>query len=492
MLLVDEWRDAWRSESSGHRRAIIAVVVIGAALRLLHLWQPIRYDEAVTWMYFARHDWARALSTYTYPNNHLLHTALVKASAMVLGSEPWVLRLPALFAGLLVLPASWATIHSLYGSRAALIALPLVATSGGMILYSTNARGYMLVVLAFLLLLLCARRILAGRQDWIALALVGALGLWTVPTMLLPLGAVLVWLGLSLFVENRASQLRKLLVTAGVTVALALLLYAPVISREGLAAITRNRFVAPIAWLEFFRLMPESIIGALSSWSLGVPPVISVVFLLCAAVALRRHASVTTTRVGLPLAVFVWCCWLLVVNHRPPFSRVWLWLMPLVAALSAAGVVLLLDRWPARTRAISQRLPIVSVAMALLLGGSVALSRAVFRSTDTGTYQDAAAATELLRGVVRDGDRVIAAIPTNAPLQYHMHRAGLDSTLLLRDERTATRLIVVVDPLEGQRYQDVVARSVARDTTLFGGPQRMARLPNSALFLLNRRNVQAR
>src|SRR5207253_11250661 len=111
------------------------VLAIGAALRVLYLAQPIRYDEAVTYMYFVRLPWAEALSTYTYPNNHLFHTLLAKASVTVFGNSPWALRLPAFFAGVLVVPASYLTIRALYGARAALIAAGLVASSGVLILY---------------------------------------------------------------------------------------------------------------------------------------------------------------------------------------------------------------------------------------------------------------------------------------------------------------------------------------------------------------------
>jgi len=36
-----------------------------------------------------------------------------------------------------------------------------------------------------------------STADWIAFAVVAALGLWTIPVMLFPLGAVALWLALS-------------------------------------------------------------------------------------------------------------------------------------------------------------------------------------------------------------------------------------------------------------------------------------------------------
>jgi hypothetical protein len=77
-------------------RPLIAIVVIGALLRGYYLTQPMRYDESVTYLYFASQSWTTVVSSYTYPNNHVFHSLLVKAFATILGDDPWVLRsLPA-------------------------------------------------------------------------------------------------------------------------------------------------------------------------------------------------------------------------------------------------------------------------------------------------------------------------------------------------------------------------------------------------------------
>ena len=71
---------------------LIVLVAIGALLRLYYLRQPMRYDESVTYLYFASQSWTTVVSSYTYPNNHVFHSLLVKAFATVLGDDPWVLR----------------------------------------------------------------------------------------------------------------------------------------------------------------------------------------------------------------------------------------------------------------------------------------------------------------------------------------------------------------------------------------------------------------
>lgn len=492
MVLLDEFRDAWRSEPRDHRIALTILLSIGVALRVLYLAQPMRYDEAVTYMYFVRLPWSEALSTYTYPNNHLFHTLLAKGSVALFGNFPWALRLPAFLAGVAVIPASFVVARALYGARAALIAVGLVASSGVLALYSTNARGYSLVVLAFLLLVLLALRLRAGadQSQWIAFAAIAALGLWTIPVMLYPLGCVVGWYALTALVEQRQSELKRLLIALGVAGLLTILLYWPVFSRSGVAAVTRNRFVAPSPWFDFFNELPGTVGEALRSWGLGLPPLLSIALLLCAVYAVARHASMSPLRIGIPLTAFVWSAWLLVVNHRAPFPRTWLWFVPIAAGLAGAGMVDVVGRLGERGRRIAERgVPLVAVVLAVACGFSVVTSFAVLLTRDTGTYREAEEATEVLRQFLRPRDRIIAAIPTNGPLEYYLHRAGIDRAQLYFDARLADRAVGIVDFAEGQSLEALMAQSFVRDTLVWGKPVAVAQLPASLIVVFPRKNA---
>ena len=63
------------------RRLLVAICLLGALLRLTCLFQPIRYDEAVTWTEFASRPFVEVVSSYTDPKNHVFHTFLVKVAA---------------------------------------------------------------------------------------------------------------------------------------------------------------------------------------------------------------------------------------------------------------------------------------------------------------------------------------------------------------------------------------------------------------------------
>jgi 4-amino-4-deoxy-L-arabinose transferase-like glycosyltransferase len=497
LVLIDELRDAWRTESRDDRVAFLCILVIAIDIRLLYLRQPMRYDEAVTYLYFVRQPWADALSLYTYPNNHLFHTVLAKASVTLFGASPWALRLPALLAGTLIVPATYAVARELYDSRSALYASAITAASGALVLYSTNARGYSIVGLAFLVLVLQALRLSRGAtpSEWLVFAVIAALGLWAIPIMLYPLGAVALWFALLALVEGRQKELRRFVIALGVTAGLTLMVYLPVISREGLAKITQNKFVQPSGWLEFFEQISVTGAEALTSWSLGVPPLISMTLAGCAIYALWHHARLSKVKVGLALASFVWSAWVLALNHRAPFARVWLWFLPFVAILAAVGGVELLLRWRRSRRVVEERSPTLSVALSLGLALSVVFSYAVLLTRDTGTYREASQAAAVFARVLRDGDLVLVGLPTNAPLAYYLDRLGIPLTVLTQDEKTARRVFAVFDRAEGQDLDRIIGNSGVKDSTLFMRPAMVAELQASVIVVFQRRtpsNVPAK
>jgi hypothetical protein len=126
---------------------VALITLAGAALRARYLSQPMRYDEAFTYLAYASQPLAKGLARYDYPNNHLLHTLLVHVTTTVFGNHPWSLRLPAYTAGVALVPAWWWAVRGLYPGAAGLLTAGLVAGSSPLVEFSTNARGYMLVAL---------------------------------------------------------------------------------------------------------------------------------------------------------------------------------------------------------------------------------------------------------------------------------------------------------------------------------------------------------
>ena len=414
----------------------------------------MRYDESVTYLYFASKSWATVVSSYTYPNNHVFHSVLVKAFATVLGDDPWVLRLPAFIAGVAMIPVTYAVGRRLFGSAAAYGGAALVAVSGALTLYSTNARGYTMICLASLLL---ANALLSVRErpstaQWSVVVVVVALGMWTVPVMLYPAGGLALWFVLSALREDTSqprSDFARLVLAALAATILTVLFYSPILAKDGPAPLIGNSFVRASAWHVFFREIWLSIKPTFAASTIGYPVVVSALIAVCAVVGLVEERKTSGMRVSMAGSMSVWCALVLILTHRTPFSRVWLFLVAPVAIVAGHGVMRIVSRLPPTPRRFTAHDGLPGVALAIALALVVILTHGVDRSRDTGTLPDAEQITKGLSGSLRPGDRVFAPIPSNAPLAFYFAQAGLNPAYLSSVPTDSSRVYVVVNTGEG-------------------------------------------
>jgi hypothetical protein len=414
------------------RRDVISVglvMFLALGLRLAFVAQPMRYDESLTFNELASRPLYYGLSYYPDPNNHLLNTLLVHIAYAVLGNQPWVLRLPALVAGVLLAPATYALGRALYGSRgAAVLAAALVATSSYVIEYSTNSRGYTLQALCFVVMLglvhIGTRR--SSASALLLAAVIAALGAYALPTMLYGVVIAVAWVLVG--IRRVRPRFAQLAVVGTLIAALVFLLYLPVVLISGPESLSSNRFVAPLTLPEFADQLPASLRSTWAFWNRDV--LLPIAVLLVLGFAVRTVIDVRVRRVPLGVLAVAVCLVLVGVQRVAPFERVWIFLMPLYFAIAAAGFGRL--AWVGA--------PIVAAigAFAVLTSGSV------LESGETGTFPEAEAVAMALQGRVQAEDAVVTTLPTSLPeLQYYFPRAGLPTGVLVRTPDQAAHLSVV-------------------------------------------------
>jgi hypothetical protein len=470
----------------GERQAVWLITASAVIGRLATLSQPMRYDESVTWAYFVGRPWSTIVSSYPFPNNHVFFSLLAKATSALAPFQPWALRLPAFIAGVAVVPLTWAVGRRYAGSTAGLLAAALAAGCTTLMLYSTNARGYSLVVALFLVLLLLADRLRerARLGDFALFAAVAAIGLYTIPVMLYPLGVVGAWLLLVARREGGAAGRRLavgVVAASALAVAIAGLLYEPIIRTAGVGALTGNRFVQASTWPVFLADLPRHVIETLLTWTSPLPWWLAPLLLVAALFGLRRPGP--SDRPSLVLATAGWCSALLLLTHRVPFVRVWLFLVPLFLLAVARGMV----HWARGPRA--QRVaasPLAAVAIAALVTSIALVTDAVRSSADTGAFPAAHAVTDRLAGEIRAGDRVLAPIPTNGPLLYYFSQRGLDTAVLSTPPDRTRRAYLVLDPERGRSLNWAVSVGMI-DPSRYADPTLLMREPGVELWRTERR-----
>ncbi|MEP6990651.1 MAG: hypothetical protein ABJA80_06950 [bacterium] len=464
---------------------VLALTALALAGRAALLREPMRFDEAVSWAYYVGRSWGTIVGTYQHPNNHVLYSLLAKASAAWAGYPPWALRLPALVAGVAIVPLTWAVGRRFADDTTARIAAALSVGSTPLILYAINARGYSLVVALFLVALLAADRLRAQETTgrWLTFVACGALGLYTIPIMLYPFGVAATWLALSARTLAAGAR-RRFLVRVGAAFAAALavagLLYLPILRSAGVGALLGNKFVAPSPWPVFFAEAPGNFAATLGRWASPLPWWATLIMLALALVGMRR--PVRADRPSLALATLLWCSAVLLVTHRSPFVRVWLFLLPLYLLAVARGITWCASRFGGRAfvQSAATSVALACAMLALALG-----THAVPRNDETGVFPEAERITAEMAPRLRPSDRVLAPIPAIGPLLYYFPRVGADTALLTVPLERADHAWLVLDRRAGQDLAWAVRQGMV-DPREFPNPRLVATYPDAELWELPR------
>ena len=474
----------WTETPRPHQIFLIALFSAGIVVRMSFLFQPIRHDEAFTFTNYASKPLVLALSNYSFPNNHLFHTFLVHISFLCFGNHEWALRLPAFTAGILFLPVAYLTIRQFYNGQVALVSLALVSTASPLIEYSTNARGYMFICLFFFLLLSMAIHLnkQSDKTIWICFSLIGALGLYTIPTMVYPLAIVYVWFFASILrTPDFRPNLRRLLKSGMAMGLLTGLFYTPVFLGSGTGALFGNRFVrgAP-TWFSFSSGLMDSCTELWQQWTSDYPLALTVFLIVCLAVGCLRfsHRTPTSFLIALPV-----CLLLITVQRVIPPERTWLFLLPLIFAWTANGLIFFLE-WCPSQKVITILLPAgILVLLALSLPGSIQNLSHDY-PYGPGTLRDANLMTEILATTLVETDRVVT-IATAAPLEYYFNRQNVSIQYLRRPFQEANRILLIV--MESKYTLAEVMEISHIPSEQFSSPELWHRYDSAAIFTLVRR-----
>jgi hypothetical protein len=461
-ILARDFRSAATSLPAIDLFALACLVCFAAVLRIPFLSQPMRYDEAITFLEYASRPFYVALSFYSTPNNHLFHTLLVRLAYLALGNHPWALRMPTLLAGLCLVPATYAAARSLYRSHGALLAAALVASSSILIEYSTNARGYCVVCLLFMMMIPVAAYA-ARHQNWAAwllLAVVSAFGFYTIPIMLYPFGGVVVWLLISIAIGDAPGDAQPgargavagLFVACVLTMLLAGELYSPVLAVSGPKAVFANKWVTASPLPVLVHRLPASLASTWRDWNRDLPMWLTAILAAGFVISLLWHRRGGRQRVPLALALLLWAGPLVFAQRVIPFERVWLFALPLYFIGAAAGLAIALEPVFSRLH-LRHAMALVAVVLALFAGLRVERSGSVYL-TNEGRGMPALAAW--LKGQLRPGDAIVAVPPSDGPLRYYLQHEGVPTSFLAGYKGHGThRRFVVVNETSGETVPQV-------------------------------------
>jgi 4-amino-4-deoxy-L-arabinose transferase-like glycosyltransferase len=472
--------------------AVGLLTLAGAALRISRLDHPMRYDESFTLLRYAFPPEPARWVDYSTPNNHVLHTLLVRMVVSLGGVTPPGVRLPALLAGVALVPVTaWLALRLTDRPPAAVCAAALVGGSSLLVEYSVNARGYSLLCLLTLgmalatLALGCRPRRWA---PWVAWCLLAAAGAVIIPVMVYPAGILALLLAAHALLagrEKRRHILSRLPAAIVVAVVLSTVLYLPVFAVSGADSVLANRFVTPRPRGEVLAELPATAARTLADWGRDTSWAWRV--LVGGGVAAAAVFGVARRRVLLllPPVSGVLLLAAAMAHGVVPFPRVWMFLLPLSLVTAACG----LSELAALPRSRRFRLAASGVVMLAVLAaaadaGARSLGRDYLVSEDPRTLVDAEGIIEALHaeGLADGRTALLSESPSWPPLAYYALLHAPDGFCSPADPRRR-RAVAVVGPT--QTLEGVLAAN-APAASRFGHFQHWRDYPRATVYLASR------
>jgi hypothetical protein len=449
---------------------VLAITLAGLLFRLAYLRQPVGFDEAYTYLAFSTQPIIHIFTDYSYPNNHIFHTLLVALTSRALGiNAVWVMRLPALITGVLIIPAAYLAGRQVYNARAGMIAALLTAVAPQFINFSAEARGYTLLCLAALILVWLAARLLQQSHwsGWAVFCLTGILGALTIPIMLYPLAAVFVWMVCEILLRNgwKPFPIRALLPvfgSAALTFMGTIVVYLPVILYgTGYRSLTSNNFVAPEAWPVFWPDFINRLQNTWGSWYMDTSIVLAILSVIGFAVSLLLHRRGSSTRLHLAIPTVVVIFTIVIVQRVAPMPRIWQFLQGWFDLWVGAGLAWLLGLIPGGRWKHAPTLLLAALTLFALADRTIQVSREAPKLSQPGVEESVA---HLLKDQVHKGDLIVTVIPMSTQIKYYYNQLDDYRSWFYNSgqNQTVSQVLVVVNA----KYDETLESNLSRNKLL--------------------------
>lgn len=452
-----------KNERKSHLASIFIIIIISIIVRVFFLSQPMKDDEAFTFIHYASRPLSVGLTLYDFPNNHIFHTMLVHISTRIWGNDPWAIRMPALLAGVFLVVATYGMTRIFFNKHAALITAALIASSNRFIVFSTNARGYTMIYLIFIVLFILATYFFKKNKTsgTLFFIILSALGFYTIPAMLYPFGIVVMWIFLTALVQpDKTIQkfaLNELALSLVLVISITFFLYIPVIIANDLLSIMTNPSVGAKTWSAFIEILPISLKVTWNHWNIDIPVWLRIILIIGFIISLIYHKRLSKFQIPILLSIIIVMIPLLMIQRIVTYTRIWLFLLPIYFTLASSGIVFFLKSIPRKTfKGYGLIFNILIVFLSCYLCFNIIHTKTVYYSDVTGSLRDAENISLFLKDRIQSDDCVIATSPSYNPLQYYFQLHGISTNYLKKDFISCNRIIIVVNETNNQNLENIL------------------------------------
>lgn len=417
-------------ELAGFPSWVLIAVVIGVGVRTYFLSQPMRGDEAYSFLKFVNGN-VQNLFNYSEPNNHILNTILIKISTLIWNVHPATIRFPVILAGVLSIPLLYGLAREHYSTPSSgLLAIFGFAVHPYFILYATNARGYSIIVFFTIALALVGMKfIIRPSKAYIfSLSCISALGMFTIPTMALSIAGITCWLSVLLILKRQYSfwdLLTKYLVPYSLLTGLfTFILYTPVIVvNNGVTPITSNKFVQSQTWQNFFPHLIPQMQMTLQEFNRDIPAWLIWFVTIFAGLGIYRSFKERdwNTLLLLP-ALLIGASIIVFIQRILPYPRTWIYLIPFFLLIADVGFAYIIDHT-------SQWIQLSAKAAVFFLATLMAIhlvaTNKIVQYPDTSAFPEAPIVAQYLTPILNTNDHVKVSRSANVSVEFYLWYYGL-------------------------------------------------------------------
>lgn len=399
-------------------------LIIGFGVGSYYMSQPMRYDESYTFLNFVNRT-PLHIFFYPLPNNHVLHTILVKIVTFILGANPVTIRLIAFWAGIGCIPLTFNLCRQL--KQSGIFAGFAISIFPFLVFFSTNARGYTLLTLLTLILASVGLQVIKKPSiaGTILISVIASLGMLTMPSMLFPIAGLYCWFVILLIINKRDLKTifyRFIIPCSFFTAIFTLVLYLPVIIvSRGIETIINNRFVKPQPWTEFLSNVFPHIINTISSIFRDISGFLLFPFTILFLIGIFYYIKKSDFSSFLLLpSILIGSAIVFFLRHTIPFDRTWIFLIPFIILVADAGFTFIIERV---SRKVQTLIFLTMVLTSIISARSMISSNSIGMYTDTGFFPEAPIAAKFIKSLTAEKGRefvIESKLPVKPPLSFYL------------------------------------------------------------------------
>jgi hypothetical protein len=469
-LFIVDLGKLWRSISGLHVTRLewgllVVLIAAGAVGRWALINGQMMHDESYTFIAFARRPLINIITNYHLPNNHILNSLLIHAVYSLVGNpSPAVVRFPAFLAGVLTIPAVYFFARTLYGKPVATLGASLVAFWPELMNVSASGRGYMIMTLITICLFMTAEYVRKNRNRaaWAVIVVLAALNIYTLPTAMIPVAILGLWLLVSALLGDTSSEygsrwnfIKYLLIFGVFTALLSLLLYSPIfIFGTGWDSVFNNSFVASQPMDTYLELCRVRFTATWLKW-IGKIPVIPLDVLIGGFfISLILFKRKTPHKAPLQHISMLGMALFLFIRRPDPWPRIWTFWLPFCLLWASAGLVTLVElvvRKKEILKTATNGMASAGFACIFILGAIH-----IQGNLKTMNVQDPTDSVAVYLGSqLEKGDIVVISSEFSPALWYYfdMHDIPDEYILFVQERETWPRAFIVVD---ARNYQSLI------------------------------------